>query len=108
MGKRQHAQDRMHITATEHALLYGGKKAAVAQETAKALPFDCCALALTPFETPVAAPDGVVFDLLNIVPYLKKHGVNPVTGQKMSLKDLVRLHYHKYGVAHCLADLWAI
>jgi len=97
MGKRQHAQDRMYITATEHAMLFGGKRAdVVVDQGFKRLPFDCCALSLSPFETPVATSDGLVFDLLNIVPYIKKHGVNPVTGQSMAIKDLIKLHYHKY------------
>lgn len=69
-----------------------------------ALPFDCCALSMRPFEVsansyslhhkcialilahtythccgclrcqhPVMSPEGIVFDLLNIIPYLRKH-----------------------------------
>lgn len=45
-------------------------------------------LSLQPFEHPVCTPEGAVFDLLNIVPYLKKYGHNPVSG-KVSLTLLV-------------------
>lgn len=37
----------------------------------------------------------VCYDLLNIIPYLKKHGSDPVTGEKMEPKDLIRLHFAK-------------
>lgn len=39
------------------------------------VPYDCCALSLQPFEHPVLARNkdgtGTVFDLLNIIPWLK-------------------------------------
>ncbi|KAL3314495.1 RING-type E3 ubiquitin-protein ligase ppil2 [Cichlidogyrus casuarinus] len=31
----------------------------------------------------------------NILPFLKKHKVNPVTGEKMKSGDLIKLHFHK-------------
>lgn len=38
-------------------------------------PFDCCALSFQPFETPVCARNadgtGLVFELTNIIPWLK-------------------------------------
>lgn len=86
----------MFITSTEWSTLYGGKrKENFADPGFKRLPFDSCALSLTPFETPMATRDGIVFDLVNIVPYVKKHGVNPVTGEPLRLKDMIKLHYHK-------------
>lgn len=59
------------------------------------LPFYCCALSLQPFEHPVCSPNGTVFDLLNIIPYLKKYGTNPVTGQKLQADQLVKLNFFK-------------
>lgn len=38
-------------------------------------------LSLQPFENPLATPEGVVFDLMHITPYINKHGVSPVTGK---------------------------
>ncbi|KAJ3055105.1 RING-type E3 ubiquitin-protein ligase ppil2 [Rhizophlyctis rosea] len=61
----------------------------------KRLPFFCCSLSLQPFEHPVCTPEGICFDLLNIVPWLKKYGTNPVTGEKLDAKSLIKLHFHK-------------
>ena len=94
MGKGQHSKAPMHITASEWAIEWGGKKEA-RTSAVKTLPFDCCALSLCPFEVPVMAPDGAVFDLLNIIPFLKKFKMHPLTGQPLSTKDLTRLHYHR-------------
>uniref|UniRef100_A0A670K199 RING-type E3 ubiquitin-protein ligase PPIL2 n=1 Tax=Podarcis muralis TaxID=64176 RepID=A0A670K199_PODMU len=38
-------------------------------------------LSLQPFEYPVCTPEGTIFDLLNIVPWIKKYGTNPSTGE---------------------------
>lgn len=39
---------------------------------------------------------GTIFELTNIVPWLKKYGnQNPVDGSKLELKDLVRLNFDK-------------
>lgn len=59
------------------------------------LPFDRCALSMTPYETPVCAEDGTVFDLVNIVPYIAKHKKNPITGAPLSTKSLIRLNMKK-------------
>lgn len=59
------------------------------------LPYNYCALSLQPYEHPVVTKDGTVFDLMNIVPWLKKHGTNPVTGEKMEYKELIKLSMHK-------------
>ena len=61
----------------------------------KRLPFDCCSLSLRPFEDPVALADGTIFDIVSIVPYIKKFGTNPVTGKPLALEDLFKLHFHK-------------
>lgn len=61
----------------------------------KKLPFYCCSLSLQPFEHPVCTPDGIIFDLVYIIPYIKKYGTNPVTGEKLQTKDLIKLHFSK-------------
>lgn len=45
--------------------------------------------------TPVCAPDGTVFDLLHIVPYLERYGKNPATSQPLHRESLIRLHFSK-------------
>ncbi|PAA72314.1 hypothetical protein BOX15_Mlig030335g1 [Macrostomum lignano] len=95
MGKKQHSKDTLHIRPTEWAEDFGGKTGRPAQTVLKRLPFDFCALSLQPFTTPLCTRDGVVFDLKNIQDFLKQFGVSPVTGEKMTRRDLVELHFHK-------------
>ncbi|QIW95094.1 hypothetical protein AMS68_000612 [Peltaster fructicola] len=61
----------------------------------KKLPFNYCALSLQPFEHPVCTSDGNVFDLTNIIPWLNKHHTNPVNGEPLSSKDLIKLNFAK-------------
>lgn len=102
MGKKQHSKDRMFITKTEWATEWGGAKSKSATPF-KRLPFYCCALTFTPFEDPVCTVDGSVFDVMNIVPYIRKYGKNPVTGAKLKQEDLIPLTFHKNseGEFHC-------
>lgn len=95
MGKNRHSKDRLFITATEWATQYGGKKTA-SSSVNRPLPFDHCALSLAPFVTPVMlGNNGVIFDLENIVPYLQEHKCDPVTGEKMTTKNIIRLNMDK-------------
>lgn len=93
----------MYITSTEWANEFGGKKQKRNNGEFKRLPFDCCALTFHPFEHPVASPSGVCYELLNIIPYLKKYGTDPTTGEKLTPKGLTRLHFSKNGDGkyHC-------
>lgn len=54
-------------------------------------------------KTPVCTKEGVIFDILNIMPYVRKHKKNPVTGESLAPKDLVRLNISKNadGKWHC-------
>ncbi|KAF8425146.1 cyclophilin-like domain-containing protein [Tirmania nivea] len=99
MGK---GTDKLYITHSEWASTDGSafsassgaqKKASIA--TFKRLPFNYCALSLQPFEHPVCTLNGTIFDLTNIIPWLKKHGTNPVTGEKMQYSELLKLEMHK-------------
>ena len=71
MGKNRHTKDRMFITATEWKEEYGGKKN-TASHGYQALPFEYCALTLTPFESPACTVQGVLFDVENLISYLLK------------------------------------
>ncbi|CAG8484749.1 17878_t:CDS:10 [Cetraspora pellucida] len=86
---------------------FGGIQARKKTQNFKRLPFNYCSLSLQPFEHPVCSPDGTIFDLRNIYPYLKKHGVNPVTGEKLEPKSLIKLNFHKNAndEYHCPATL---
>lgn len=53
-----------------------------------------CALTLKPVETPVCTPEGIVFELLAIIPWLKEHGTNPVTGKALGPGELIKIQFH--------------
>ena len=113
MGKKQHSKDRLFITRTEWNNEWGGYKEKKTHKTH--LPFYCCALSLQPFEHPYCTKDGYVFDLtfvslsihptqgytqnkiINsaILPYVKKNKSHPITGAKLSIKDLIKLKFYK-------------
>ncbi|KUG00744.1 Peptidyl-prolyl cis-trans isomerase CYP65 [Phytophthora nicotianae] len=99
MGKNRHSKDRLFITQTEHKYLYGGKKQEIRRAYkhfyAAGLPFNCCAITLCPFTNPVCTREGHLFDLEAVVPYVKEHQINPVTGKPLALKDLIQLHFSK-------------
>ncbi|KAF2087345.1 cyclophilin type peptidyl-prolyl cis-trans isomerase/CLD [Saccharata proteae CBS 121410] len=59
------------------------------------LPFNYCAISLQPFEHPVCTTAGTIFDLTNILPWLKKHGTNPIDGTPLKSADLIKLNFAK-------------
>ncbi|KAF3949707.1 hypothetical protein CMV_024459 [Castanea mollissima] len=95
MGKKQHSKDRMFITKTEWANDWGGAKSKESRTPFKRLPFYCCGLTFTPFEDPVCTADGSVFDIMHIIPYIRKFGKNPVTGAPLKQEELIPLTFHK-------------
>ena len=100
MGKKS---DKMYMTATEWKEDFGGMKKKALHSSFKKLPFNCCSLSFTPFKIPVCTGKGNVFDLLNILPWIKKHKTNPLTGETLVPGDLVRLKFAKneQGSYHC-------
>ncbi|KAF9474094.1 cyclophilin-like protein [Pholiota conissans] len=99
--------DKLYITHAEHAGLHGDHSSSIgyrakveAPHPGARTPFDCCALSFQPFSHPVCArnPDGtgLVFDLVNIIPWLKQHNnTNPVTKEPLLPSDLIPLHYSR-------------
>lgn len=59
----------------------------------KRLPFNFCAASLQPFKNPVCTPDGTIFDVEVISAWLDKHPTNPVNGQPLAAKDLIKLNF---------------
>ncbi|GAA5879833.1 hypothetical protein JCM16303_004199 [Sporobolomyces ruberrimus] len=97
MGKKT---DKLYLTHTEHSGEHGqhtagGVGAKRRDVILSKLPFDCCALTLKPFETPVATQDGTIYELLAIIPFLKQHGTDPMSGKRLSAGDLIRLNFYK-------------
>jgi peptidyl-prolyl cis-trans isomerase-like 2 len=52
---------------------------------------------MAPFSNPVllGQTSGVIFDFENIVEYVKQHKKDPVTGDEVTLKDIIRLNMEK-------------
>jgi len=107
MGKKQHQSDKLYITNTEWREFYGGKNTTRtdSKDTSdfRRLPLDHCALSLQPYDAPYMDDEGNIFDLVHIVPYIKKYKRNPVTGKKLEPSQLVKLNIHKNskGEMHC-------
>ncbi|KAL2160547.1 hypothetical protein VTH06DRAFT_1235 [Thermothelomyces fergusii] len=59
----------------------------------KRLPFNFCAASLQPFKNPVCTPQGTIFDVEVISAWLEKHKTNPVNGEPLAAKDLIRLNF---------------
>lgn len=72
-----------------------GARASTGSGTFRRLPFNFCAVSLQPFRHAVCTADGTIFDLTNILPWLKKHGTNPVDGKPMKSADLIKLKFAK-------------
>uniref|UniRef100_A0AAY4BSR0 RING-type E3 ubiquitin transferase n=1 Tax=Denticeps clupeoides TaxID=299321 RepID=A0AAY4BSR0_9TELE len=75
----------------------------IPQANFRRLPFDHCSLSLQPFEYPMCTSEGIVFDLMSIVPWIKKFGTNPISGEKLDAKSLIKLNFSKNseGKYHC-------
>ena len=107
MGRKQHQSDKLWLTTQEWKYFFGGKKpgrkADPDEVDFKRLPFDHCALSLQPFENPYCDDEGHVYDLVHIVPYLKKYKSNPCTGAPLDSKGLTKLNMQKNaaGEYHC-------
>ncbi|ORY31009.1 peptidyl-prolyl cis-trans isomerase-like 2 [Naematelia encephala] len=104
-----HNSDKMYVTHSEHAAGHHtasstGKRLDSGKSEFQRLPFDSCALSLQPFKNPVAViaetpedehPRADVFELLNIIPYIRKFKSNPVTGKPLDNSQLIKLNFFK-------------
>ncbi|KAK4146377.1 cyclophilin-like domain-containing protein [Dichotomopilus funicola] len=61
----------------------------------KRLPFNFCAASLQPFKNPVCTPSGTIFDVEVISAWLDKNKTNPVDGEPLAAKDLIRLNFSR-------------
>jgi peptidyl-prolyl cis-trans isomerase-like protein 2 len=105
MGK---GTDKLYITHSEwsssdaYGASVGANAGARAQRSGGAthasfqrLPFNFCAASLQPFKNPVCTSDGTIFDVEVIGAWLEKHTTNPVTGEPLAAKDLIRLNFSR-------------
>ncbi|KAI8289501.1 Peptidyl-prolyl cis-trans isomerase-like 2 [Colletotrichum sp. SAR11_240] len=97
MGKNT---DKLYITHSEWSSSDAYSASAGANVNARSrpgsfrrLPFNFCAASLQPFKNPVCTQDGTVFDVEVISSWLDKHGTNPVNGDRLDAKDLIKLNF---------------
>ncbi|EKM83588.1 hypothetical protein AGABI1DRAFT_50865 [Agaricus bisporus var. burnettii JB137-S8] len=99
--------NKLYITHEEHTGKFGSHSSSVGYKLKQegppagaSTPFDCCALSFQPFSHPVCARNsdgtGTVFDLVNIIPWLKQHNnTHPFTKETLAPTDLITLHYSR-------------
>lgn len=98
MGK---GTDKLYVTHSEWADdsfnvgAGSGAKSKAAGASFRRLPFNFCAISLQPFKHPVCTANGIIFDLTQILPWVKKHGTNPVDGTPLKSQDLIKLNFVK-------------
>lgn len=99
MGK---GTDKLYITHSEwsssdaYSASVGagaGSRAQRAGANFRRLPFNFCAASLQPFKNPVCTPEGTIFDVEVIGSWLDKNDTNPVNGQPLNPKDLIKLNF---------------
>lgn len=98
MGK---GTDKLYITHSEwnsgdaySASSGANSSRSAAGQTFRRLPFNFCAASLQPFKNPVCTPSGTIFDVEVIGAWLEKHpDTNPVDGEPLQKKDLIRLNF---------------
>lgn len=73
-------QKSLYVSASEWKSEWGGFKDKSGRGGGPIrVPFNCCALSLSPFQDACCtAEGGAVFDLMNAAPYVLKHGVSPI------------------------------
>ncbi|KAJ7630822.1 cyclophilin-like domain-containing protein [Roridomyces roridus] len=107
--------DKLYITHAEHSGQLGSHSASSGYKkkadvpATQVTPFDCCALSFQPFTHPVCARNsdgtGTVYDLVNIIPWLKQHNnQHPVTKEPLNPTDLITLHYSRKEASGQLHD----
>ncbi|TFK77208.1 cyclophilin-like protein [Pluteus cervinus] len=99
--------NKLYITHAEHSGMFGSHSSSTgykakqeASHSGAQTPFDSCALSFQPFTHPVCARNadgtGHVFDLVNIIPWLKQHNnTHPITKEPLAPTDLITLHYSR-------------
>mmetsp|Transcript_20228 Transcript_20228/g.22912 ORF Transcript_20228/g.22912 Transcript_20228/m.22912 type:complete len:596 (-) Transcript_20228:93-1880(-) len=110
MVKRQ--KEKQYQSTVEHRLNAQIRSGRLNSSSTRPLPFNCCALTLTPFTQPVccyinnnnssSSNDnstnenyGIIFENSAVIPYLLKHKHNPVSGTPMSSRDIITLNMDK-------------
>ncbi|CEQ41244.1 SPOSA6832_02951, partial [Sporobolomyces salmonicolor] len=92
-----HGSDKLYLTHGEHSGAMGQHTASSVGAKRKDIVLSKlpCALTLKPFETPVCTPEGTIYELLAIIPFLRQHGTDPMTGKKLTPGELIKLTFFR-------------
>ncbi|KAI1490865.1 hypothetical protein F5X96DRAFT_634236 [Biscogniauxia mediterranea] len=95
MGK---GTDKLYITHSEWSSSDAfsastGSRSQSGGASFKRLPFNFCAASLQPFKNPVCTPNGTIFDVEVISKWLENHKTNPVNGEPLAARDLIKLNF---------------
>ncbi|KAI5928741.1 hypothetical protein F4810DRAFT_645153 [Camillea tinctor] len=95
MGK---GTDKLYITHSEWSSSDAfsastGSRSQAGGASFKRLPFNFCAASLQPFKNPVCTPNGTIFDVEVISKWLENHKTNPVNGEPLAARDLIKLNF---------------
>ena len=96
MGK---GTDKLYITHAEwssggsYSASSGSSSLTTAGVPFRRLPYNYCAASLQPFQNAVCTRAGTIFDVEVISAWLARHGTNPVDGQPLNAKELVKLNF---------------
>lgn len=95
MGK---GTDKLYITHSEWASgdnysASAGARSRAGAHSFRRLPFNFCAASLQPFKHPACTSDGTIFDVEVISSWLEKNKTNPVNGEPLAAKDLIKLNF---------------
>ncbi|KAI1404052.1 hypothetical protein F4819DRAFT_174884 [Hypoxylon fuscum] len=99
MGK---GTDKLYITHSEWSSsdAYSastGSRSGANGASFKRLPFNFCAASLQPFKNPVCTLNGTIFDVEVISKWLENHETNPVDGEPLAARDLIKLNFARNG-----------
>ncbi|KAI1082379.1 hypothetical protein F5B20DRAFT_533201 [Whalleya microplaca] len=99
MGKNT---DKLYITHSEWSssdafTANTGSRSGPTNVSFKRLPFNFCAASLQPFKNPVCTADGTIYDVEVISKWLENHKTNPVNGQPLAARDLIKLNFARNG-----------
>ena len=99
MGK---GTDKLYITHSEWSssdafTASTGARSRGAGASLRRLPFNFCAASLQPFKNPVCTPEGTIFDVEVIGKWLEDHKTNPVNGEPLAARDLIKLNFARNG-----------
>ena len=91
MGRKKNNRDKLFQTYQELCDKWSEDKINV-DNNVKYLPFNYCSISLTPFNDAVCDEKGNIFENKYIIPYIAKFHKNPISGNNMTVKDLIHLN----------------